>query len=96
MIVVLLLAFFLSYGPLFAAEPSRLPAAHKAVFGVLLHDRGPFSDRHESGVDPNWELQFQPFAWPPWRWIGSPHWMVGITPNFVGDTSTVYSVCPTN
>jgi hypothetical protein len=35
---------------------------HKTIFGLLLHDRGPFSDRHESGVDP--ELQFKPPAWP--------------------------------
>lgn len=60
------------------------------MFGVLLHDRGPFSDRHESGVDPNWELQFQPSGWPPWRWIGAPNPIRGVTPNFVGDTSVFY------
>ncbi len=66
------------------------PWVHKTIFGLLLHDRGPFSDSHESGVDPNWELQFNPPKWPAWRWIGAPEPMLGMTPNFNGDTSAFY------
>ena len=57
---------------------------------ILVHDRGPVSDRHETGVDPNWELQFNPPEWKPWRWIASPFPTVGATPNFTGDTSVLY------
>jgi hypothetical protein len=35
-----------------------LPLLRKAIFGLALHDTGPISDKQESGVDPNWELQF--------------------------------------
>jgi lipid A 3-O-deacylase len=72
-----------------ADAPSE-PWVHKTIFSLLLHDRGPFSDRHESGVDPNWELQLNPPKWPAWRWIGAPKPMLGITPNFNGDTSAFY------
>ena len=78
------------YGSLGLAHTGDTPAeplARKTVFGVLLHDRGPFSDDHESGVDPNWELQFNPPNWSAWRWLGSPTPMLGVTPNFTGDTS---------
>jgi hypothetical protein len=70
-------------------EPHK-PLFHKIVFGIVLHDRGPTSDRHESGVDPNLEIQFKPPAWRYWRWIGAPAPMVGMTPNFNGDTSVWY------
>jgi hypothetical protein len=63
---------------------------HKTIFGLLLHDRGLFSDRHENGVDPNFELQLRSPDWPAWRWIGSPNPMLGFTPNFNGDTSAFY------
>jgi hypothetical protein len=66
------------------------PWLEKAVFGLLLHDRGPFSDRHEAGVDPNMEIQFTPPSWRPWQWLGSPSPMLGLTPNFNGDTSVFY------
>jgi hypothetical protein len=36
-----------------AGDAPSEPLVHKAIFGVLLHDRGPFSDRNENGVDPN-------------------------------------------
>jgi hypothetical protein len=72
-----------------ADAPSE-PLVHKTIFGLLLHDRGPFSDRHESGVDPNWEVQFNPPKWPAWRWIGAPEPMLGVTPSFNGDTSSFY------
>jgi hypothetical protein len=58
---------------------------------LALHDRGPTSDRHERGVDPNLELQFNPPDWRAWRWIGSPFLKVGATPNFNGDTSALYA-----
>jgi hypothetical protein len=74
-----------------ASEFSEDSWVHKTVFGLLLHDRGPLSDRNESGVDPNLELQLKPPDWPAWRWIGSPKPMLGITPNFNGDTSAFYA-----
>ena len=74
-----------------AGDAPSEPLVRKTVFGVLLHDRGPFSDRHESGVDPNWELQFNPPKWAAWRWLGSPNPMLGVTPNFTGDTSAFYA-----
>jgi hypothetical protein len=86
------MAVFL-YGWSGTAYPSDGPKdrwVHKTIFGLLLHDRGPFSDLHESGVDPNWELQFNAPVWRIWRWLGSPSPMIGTTPNFHGHTSVVY------
>jgi hypothetical protein len=74
-----------------ATEAPPEPWVRKTIFGLLLHDRGPLSDRHESGVDPNWELQFNPPKWRAWRWLGSPDPMIGMTPNFNGDTSAFYA-----
>jgi len=60
-----------------------------AIFGLLLHDRGPFIGCHENGVNPNWELQFHPLLWAAWRWLGSPVSMVGqLTSNSYSDTFT--------
>jgi hypothetical protein len=59
-------------------------------FGLFIHDRGPTSDKHEGGVDPNWEIQFNGPDWKLWQWIGAPFPMVGLTPNFNGDTSVFY------
>lgn len=73
-----------------AVEKEKNPFLYKTVFGLFLHDRGPLSDRHENGVDPNWELQFNPPQLRVWRWIGSPNPMIGITPNFKGDTGVLY------
>jgi hypothetical protein len=66
------------------------PLVRKAIFGLALHDTGPISDKQENGVDPNWELQFNPPGWRWWRWIGSPYTVVGITPNFTGATTQFY------
>lgn len=74
----------------FAADEDSRPLLYKTVFGMFLHDKGPASDRHESGVDPNWELQFNAPQWKLWQWIGSPYSMIGLTPNFKGGTSTFY------
>jgi len=87
----LALLLYGSVEPARAADAPSERLARKTIFGVLLHDRGPFSDRHESGVDVNWELQFSPPQWPTWRWLGSPDPMVGLTPNFTGDTSAFYA-----
>ncbi|MGE5217607.1 MAG: acyloxyacyl hydrolase [Chloroflexota bacterium] len=93
-------ALFLSLVLFFLAVPearvraddnSHLPSVHKLVFGLFLHDRGPASDRHERGVDPNWEIQLKPPEWKYWKWIGSPAPMAGMTPNFNGDTSVFYA-----
>ena len=74
-----------------ASEVEDIPLLYKSAFGLLLHDRGPASDRHESGLDPNWELQLNPPAWHVWSWIGAPYPMIGTTPNFNGDTSVFYA-----
>ncbi|MDP1644978.1 MAG: acyloxyacyl hydrolase [Thiobacillus sp.] len=56
------------------------------AIGVLAHDRGPFSDHHEDGVDLNLEVQFAPLdIW------GSPRPHLGITANFEGYTSVAYA-----
>ncbi len=88
MFLAFLLCGFVQFAHV-ADAPSE-PLVGKTIFGLLLHDRGLFSDRHESGVDPNWEVQFNPPKWPAWRWIGAPEPMLGMTPNFNGDTSAFY------
>lgn len=87
-IIVLLLLF--SFSPAPAGQVAEHGVAYKAAFGLFLHDRGPFSDRHESGIDPNWEIQLKPPSWRAWRWIGAPYPTLGLTPNFNGDTSAFY------
>jgi len=67
------------------------PWVRKVIFGIALQDTGPISDKNESGIDPNWELQFNPPGWKWWRWIGTPYTIVGVTPNFNGDTSAMYT-----
>jgi lipid A 3-O-deacylase len=74
-----------------ASDREQDPMLYKTVFGLFLHDRGPTSDRHEGGVDPNWELQFNPPDWTLWHWIGRPFPVAGITPNFKGHTSVLYA-----
>jgi hypothetical protein len=74
-----------------AAQNASPPLLHKLVFGIVAHDRGPTSDRHESGVDPNWEIQVTPPSWNIWQWIGSPNPSIGVTPNFNGHTSVFYA-----
>ena len=93
--------FFLTFllsGTAFGAEDAASngdksepkPWVRKVAFGILAHDRGPISDNKENGVDPNWEVQFNPPEWRWWRWVGSPSPMTGATPNFVGHTSEFY------
>lgn len=89
--LILTFLFIFSFsGLVSAADEDNHPLLHKTVFGIFLHDRGPASDRHESGVDPNWEIQFNAPKWKQWQWIGSPYPMIGVTPNFKGDTSVFY------
>ena len=73
-----------------AEDNGNVPLVRKTIFGLFIHDRGPTSDKHEGGVDPNWEIQLNGPDWKLWRWIGSPFPMVGLTPNFNGDTSVLY------
>jgi hypothetical protein len=91
LILAVALVFCLSF-PHFAsaADADAEPLVRKTIFGLLLHDRGPASDRHENGIDPNWELQLKAPQWKLWRWIGAPYPTLGITPNFNGDTSVSY------
>lgn len=55
------------------------------VAGIIAHDRGPTSDRHEDGIDLNLEVQFAPL-----NNLGSPRPHLGVTANFEGDTSVAY------
>ena len=73
-----------------ADESEVKPWVRKVTFGILLHDVGFISDQRENGVDPNWEMQFNPPEWRWWRWVGSPSAMLGATPNFTGNTSAFY------
>ena len=68
-----------------AKEGTQTPERMLAI-GVLAHDQGPLSDRNENGVDLNLEVQFAPLGI-----LGSPRPHVGVTANFVGDTSAAYA-----
>ena len=89
-VVFFLLLVFLSSGYVAGAENGTVPLLRKTIFGLFIHDTGPTSDKHEGGVDPNWEIQLNGPDWKLWRWIGSPFPMVGLTPNFNGDTNVFY------
>jgi lipid A 3-O-deacylase len=70
-------------------EPAASAAEHEErmlAAGLLAHDRGPMSDRHENGIDLNLEMQFAPLAV-----FASPRPHLGISANFNGDTSTLYA-----
>ena len=82
--------FFLLSGYGGAADNGNVPLIRKTIFGVFIHDRGPASDKHEGGFDPNWEIQFNGPDRKLWQWVGAPFPMVGLTPNFNGDTSVFY------
>ncbi|HET9463650.1 MAG TPA: acyloxyacyl hydrolase [Thiobacillus sp.] len=58
----------------------------RLAIGVLAHDRGLAADHHEDGIDLNVERLFTPLDLP-----GSPRPHIGITLNFVGDTSMAYA-----
>lgn len=96
-VLALFLVFQLS-GAVFAAENGVAntdqgevkPWVRRVTFGLLLHDIGFISDQREHGLDPNWEMQFNPPDWKWWRWVGSPAAMLGATPNFNGYTSAFY------
>lgn len=61
------------------------------AIGIIAHDRGPGSDRHENGVDLNFEIQFAPltFRLPVREMPLRPH--LGATLNLTGDTSMAYA-----
>jgi hypothetical protein len=98
--IILALFFFISLLPATAsaAESTASNAdqsdakgwVRKVSFGIVLHDVGFISDKRESGVDPNWEVQFNRPEWSWWRWLGSPYPIVGVTPNFAGGTTEFY------
>jgi len=86
-------------GFVFAAEDSPppsdkteepIPWVRKVAFGLVLHDVGFISDQWEHGLDPNWEVQFNPPQWRWWRYIGTPMAILGATPNFNNGTSAFY------
>lgn len=71
-----------------AAQASDLAAHAQRILavGVFAHDRGPFSDHHEDGIDLNLEVQFAPLDL-----LGAPRPHLGLTANFEGDTSAAYA-----
>lgn len=62
----------------------------RVAVGLLIHDRGPISDRHEDGLDLNVEVQFKPPEWRLWKFIGGPKPHVGLSINNQGDTNIGY------
>lgn len=67
------------------AEP-RMARDRALAVGIIAHDRGPWGDHHESGVDLNLELLFAPMDV---SGTLRPH--LGMTLNFTGDTSMAYA-----
>lgn len=67
---------------------TEITANNKRILaiGMIAHDRGPASDHHESGVDLNLEIRFAPLELADSL---RPH--LGVTLNFVGDTSMAYA-----
>jgi hypothetical protein len=74
-----------------AGESAATSLLDSLSLGILAHDYGPLSDRHENGIDPNLELRFRPPDWAGWRAIGTPRPHLGVTPNFSHDTSVLYA-----
>ena len=74
-----------------AAQGDNKLSVYRVSAGIVLHDRGPTADDHEDGVDPNIEIKFNPPSWDLWQKIGAPYPTIGVTPNFVGDTSAIYT-----
>lgn len=74
-----------------AQEPAADSALDNISIGVLAHDYGPLSDRHENGIDANLEFQFGPPAGAFWQALGAPRPHIGATPNFSADTSVLYA-----
>lgn len=68
------------------AAPQAERSQRMLAIGILAHDRGFASDRHEEGVDLNLEMQFAPLDF-----IGSPRPHLGATLNFAGNTSVAYA-----
>ena len=90
--LIILLVFVIVFpGGAFAEDKNERTLLYKTILGLFLHDRGPTSDRHESGVDPNLELQFKQPDTKLWHWLGKPNPTIGLTPNFKGDTSVLYA-----
>ncbi len=79
-------ALAVAAAPDFAAAQDR-----RLAVGLIAHDRGPFSDRHEDGIDLNLELQLSPPGLDLWRDIGGPRPHAGLTLNSQGDTNAAYA-----
>jgi hypothetical protein len=82
------LGLALAVAVLAPAEAGETPGngGKTLAIGVLAHDRGPASDRHEDGIDLGMELQFAPL-----NVLTSPRPHLGVILNFEGDTSVAYA-----
>lgn len=83
---LLVLGLLMSFGLHAPAQAAEFTRDLTLAVGVLAHDRGPISDNNEAGVDLNLEAQFAPLDI-----LGSPRPHLGVTANFVGDTSAAYA-----
>jgi lipid A 3-O-deacylase len=73
------------HAPAYATEIAG-DSKRTLAIGVIAHDRGPAGDHHEDGIDLNLELLFAPVDL-----AGTLRPHLGVTLNFVGDTSMAYA-----
>lgn len=80
------LVLALNQAPPAQADTTERDTRRTLAVGIIAHDRGPWGDHHESGVDLNFELLFAPMDV---SGTLRPH--LGATLNFTGDTSMAYA-----
>lgn len=90
-IVALLFTLLAAALPGHAGESATALWLDSLSVGVLAHDYGPISDRHENGIDPNLEVQFRRPGRTWWQAIGAPYPHLGVTPNLSHDTSVLFA-----
>jgi lipid A 3-O-deacylase len=74
------------HAPAYATEPAG-DSQRTLAISVIAHDRGPAGDHHEDGIDLNLlEVLFAPVGL-----AGTLRPHLGVTLNFVGDTSMAYA-----
>ncbi len=73
------------HAPAYATEIAG-DSKRALAIGVIAHDRGPAGDHHEDGIDLNLEVLFAPVGL-----AGTLRPHLGVTLNFVGDTSIAYA-----
>ncbi len=87
--LVFLSAASMAQGPV-GPEPGPGPAVSEIRAAILLHDRGFFHERKETGRDLNVEVLFPSPRWKLFEMVWSPRPHVGASINDSGGTSQVY------